>query len=173
MQSESGLGFCIFRSMKKMILLGMLMGLLSCKSTQSSSTGFPVRYTVIVTSQAGVPLDSARVVLHTEGDDSYAETTSESGRAIFEVESATNQFSVSRKGYWDLDTIDQVTQPTDTTEDAKVILRILQFRMTPNTGVLSSSVVSSSVAWSSAVSSSRVPVSSSSTGTFSSSSSPQ
>lgn len=117
-----------------------MSGFFSCKSTDAVSTGAPVRYTVIVSDQAGAPLDSASVRLFTETDDSYAETTNNQGRAAFEVESEVNHFSVSRKGFWDLDTIDQVPQPADSADQDKVVLRILRFHLES----MSSSIANSS-----------------------------
>lgn len=125
----------------------LLSGLTSCESTKADSSGVPVRYTVIVSDQAGVPLDSATVNLYTDSDDSFTEITNNQGRALFEVESKINQFSFSRKGFWDLDTIDQVPQPADSTDLDKTILRIFRVHLEKIT--LSSTVSSSSATLSS------------------------
>lgn len=135
------------RLLTTILVFGFLVsGFLSCKSTEVDSTGASVRYTVIISDQAGAPLDSAKVRLFTETDHSYTETTSSQGRVSFEVASEVNHFSVSRKGFWDLDTIDQVPQPADSADQGKVVLRILRFHLESMSSslALSSSIANSS-----------------------------
>ncbi len=147
------------------ILFGLILsGLWACKSTQFAGSDGEVRYTVIVTNSAHKPVDSAKVDLRTESDASYSHYTDHQGRTEFLVESTTNQFSVSKKGFWSVDSIDEVTLDSDSTDAEKVTLKIVRITLIATDESYSSSThVSSSAISSSQVSSSSSVVSSSST----------
>lgn len=147
----------------------VLSGLWACKSTQFAGSDGEVRYTVIVTNSANKPIDSAKVDLRTESDASYSHYTDHQGRTEFLVESTTNQFSVSKKGFWSVDSIDEVTLDSDSTDAEKVTLKIVRITLIATDESYSSSthVSSSAISSSRGESSSSSVVSSSSTNSLS------
>lgn len=110
---------------KLFLILGLVVG-----CVQDDETEVTIRYTVYVTDMSEIPLDSVRVKVFTEDLDSFSVLTGSSGSVVLNAgESQVNQFSLSRKGYKSIDSVDVVVLPSDSGDVPETMLRVMRFRM--------------------------------------------
>lgn len=114
---------------KNWLILFVIAGLISCVQEEDSAAT-SIRYTVYVTTQSEQPLDSVRIKIFTESMDSLSVLTGASGQVVIQpIESLVNQFSLSRKGYRSIDSVDVVVVPSDSSGSPETLLRVMRFRM--------------------------------------------
>lgn len=107
----------------------LIASLFSCVQEEDAAAT-SIRYTIYATDQSEQPLDSVRIKVFTEDMDSLTVLTGSSGQAVLQpLESQVNQFSLSRKGYRSIDSVDIVIVPSDSSGSPEVMLRVMRFRM--------------------------------------------